>query len=174
MSKIFFGYLLVFFHLKFNGFDILMDFVGFFLIYRGLCSFENAPHFHRAKPWALALGAVSLVSAFGGLFRLFSFAPLGAFAGIFTTGMSLYLLWLIGGGVGELEAVHEHPLGADTLRRIWKVQAGAGIGTELLVHFPAKLAVMLSAVAALVWIAANIFFLVYIYKAKKTLEARTE
>ena len=31
MLYIFIGYILVFFHLKINGFDLLMDFVGFFM-----------------------------------------------------------------------------------------------------------------------------------------------
>ncbi len=167
MGKIFIGYLFVFFHIKLNGFDILADCVGFFLIWQGLCA-HDVPRFWQAKPWALGLGLVSLLSIFGG-FSL-TFGRMLLLVNLATTLASLYLLWLIVQGMGELEAVHNLPLGADELKRLWKVQAGASINALLLSYIPANIAAILSAVVLLVALAANVLFLVHIYKAKKTLD----
>ncbi len=161
MSRIFIGYLLVFFHLKLNGFDILADCVGFFLIWQGLCA-HDVPRFSQAKPWALGLGLVSLLSIFGGFAPTFGRAL--SLVNLATTLASLYLLWLIGQGIGELEAVHNLPLGADELKRLWKVQAGANIAAAVLPLLRLKL------LAGLIGMAANVLFLVHIYKAKKTLD----
>jgi len=161
MSKICIGYLFVFFHIKLNGFDILADCVGFFLIWQGLCAYD-VPRFWQAKPWALGLGLVSLLSIFGG-FSL-TFGRMLPLVNLAVTLASVYLLWLIVQGVGELAAGRTLPLPAQQLGTVWKVQAGAAIATAVLPLLRLKL------LAGLIGMAANVLFLIHIYKTKKLLD----
>ncbi len=169
MSKIILGYLFVFFHIKLNGFDILVDCVGFFFIWQGLCAYE-LPRFVQARPWALALGAINILGIFGGVSRVFSFAPLSAAANLVTVGMSLYLLWLIVQGVGELAALYELPLPVQELSRVWKVQTGASVAGALLVYIPIKAVLLIASVALLIGVAANVLYLIHLYKTRKLLD----
>ena len=101
MLYIFIGYILVFFHLKINGFDLLMDFVGFFMIYAGLKQIANEAHsFERAMPWAMGMGIASL---FGNVISFTEFAYELHYAlvalNLLTAFAAVYLLYLIGEGV---------------------------------------------------------------------------
>lgn len=41
MINLFIGYIFIFFHIKINGIDLLADFIGYILIYRGLCALSD-------------------------------------------------------------------------------------------------------------------------------------
>lgn len=61
MNLIFIGYILIFFHFKINGIDILPDFVGYLLIANGLGRLEKESElFVKARPWAFAMSVVSI------------------------------------------------------------------------------------------------------------------
>ncbi len=170
MSKIFFGYILVFFHIKLNGFDILMDFVGFFLIWQGLRAYVDAPSFQKAKPWAVGLGLVSFVSAFGGTFGILAFAPPAIGLNLLSSCASVYLPYLIDCGVAELEAARALSLGSEGLMKLWKVQAVVYIGASVLSLIPTMATALFVTAAAIVGVVTNVLFLIYLYKAKKTLD----
>lgn len=171
MGKIFLGYLFVFFHIKLNGFDILADCVGYFFIWQGLCAYE-VPRFVQARSWALALFVINIFGIFGGVSRLFSAPFLSTAASLIATGLSLYLLWLIAHGVGELAAQHELPLPAQELARVWKVQLGASVAAAIFSHLASEglgAGVWLALLAGLVGFAANMLYLIHLYKSKKLL-----
>lgn len=172
MLYIFIGYILVFFHLKINGFDLLMDFVGFFMIYAGLKQIANEAHgFEKAMPWAMGLGIVNL---FGNVISFTGFAYELHYAlvalNLLTVFAAVYLLYLIGEGVFELERNIDVILGAEKLRQVWIVQAVTNIGASILSLIPTDVTVMIALGCAVVCIIANIIFLVYWHGVRKTYE----
>ena len=46
MINLFIGYIFIFFHIKINGIDLLADFIGYILIYRGLCALSDLSLIH--------------------------------------------------------------------------------------------------------------------------------
>ncbi len=172
MLYIFIGYILVFFHLKINGFDLLMDFVGFFMIYAGLKQIANEAHsFEKAMPWAMGMGIASL---FGNVISFTEFAYELHYVlvalNLLTAFAAVYLLYLIGDGVFELERNFDIILGAEKLRQVWIVQAVTNIGASILSVIPTEVTMMIALGCAVVCIIANIAFLVYWHGVRKAYE----
>ena len=65
MDSIFYGLILAFIDLNINGLDIIPDWVGYLLMYRGLGQLAaGSGHFTAARPWCLGLAAVNLLLVF--------------------------------------------------------------------------------------------------------------
>ena len=174
MKHIFIGYILIFFHLKINGFDLLPDFVGYALIAYGLGQMaEDSEYYVKAKPWAVVLTVISVFTGIMGLFGITYSPAIGALNLIFS-GISLYLMYLIGHGVCEAEQKRNIDMGGEKFTSLWKVQAGLTISCRVLSLIITEITVLLANVLGVCALIANIVFLVYVYRAKKALEAPAE
>ena len=90
MTHIFIGYILVFFHIKINGFDLLANFVGYFLIYKGtdILSVKSI-NFKSAKKWAFIMIILSFISSFARFLRDIAYHPI--WIGVGTVTVVLFL-----------------------------------------------------------------------------------
>lgn len=171
MLNIFVGYLFVFFYIKINGFDLLADFVGYALIYMGLCKLSvNTVNFEKAKPWTIGMSIVSFISCLGGLFGLDFGNPLFTILNLITTFISVYIMYLIDTGIREIEQNTNMDLNSEKLLLIWKVQATLSIGCTILSLIPGNIIVVIAACLTVAAFIANIVFLVYLYRVKKVLD----
>ena len=96
MFKIFIGFLFVFFHFRINGFDVLLNPVGYALVFMGLCEFSGIKNFNRAKPLAITMVLVSCAEIFIGV------SGLGIAVNIVSGMISVLILLAlicIGGGI---------------------------------------------------------------------------
>ena len=119
MGKIFAGLLFVFLHFRINGFDLLPDFVGYLLIWRGMKSVSEYTSWQTG--WAAA-AAVASVAIFG-----VSLAGI-RFPGVLGTGVNLVITALhmavtfdIVRGLEELEQLSGADLQAVWLRKVWYI-----------------------------------------------------
>lgn len=165
MLKIFIGYIFVFFDINIFGFDILANFIGYILIYMGLCKFSNVVSFKKAKPWVIVMTVVSLIES---ICKLLGYDSVILFLMIFIL-VSLYIMYLIDIGIREIEQDTGIDLYSQALLFILKFQAIFTIGSTLLLvfGFDETLTLVFSVLAVI----ANIIFFVYLYKAKKVLDA---
>ena len=171
MKCIFIGYILIFFHFKINGFDLLPDFIGYALIAYGLGQMaEDSEYYVKAKPWAVVLTVISIFTGIIGLFGITYSPAIGALNLIFS-GISLYLMYLIGHGVCEAEQKRNIDMGGEKFVSLWKVQAGLTIVCRILSLFMTEITVLAASILGVCVMIANIVFLVYLYRAKKALAA---
>lgn len=166
MFKIFVGYLFVFLHLRINGFDLLLNPVGYVLICLGLCAYPDIMNFKKAKPWAIIMMLVSSAEIFMGLSGLG--VAVNIVLGMISVLISLVLMYLIDKGVAETEEKTGKQLNSDKLLSTWKFQAVLSIASSVLSVVLNEIWVnIIVSVAALV---SHIVFLYYIYKAHKILK----
>ncbi len=171
MKHIFIGYILIFFHLKINGFDLLPDFIGYALIAYGLGQMaEDSGYYVEAKPWAVVLTFVAVFTGIMGLFGITYSPAIGVLNLIFSC-ISLYLMYLIGKGVCEAEQKRTIDMGGEKFTSLWKVQAGLTFSCQVLSLFMSEITLVLASILGVCAMIANIVFLVYVYRAKKALEA---
>lgn len=171
MFYIFIGYIFIFFHIKINGFDLLANFIGYAFVYAGLCRYT--PHvnaFEKAKPWAIGMGIIFFVIGAAGVIGVNLPNLLAITVNLLTVLASLYLLFLIGKGVGELEQITNLNLYAEKFRSIWQMQAALTLGSTVLSMVPNETALLIGTAFTLAVIVANVVFLVQVYKAKNVLE----
>ena len=171
MNLIFIGYILIFFHFKINGFDLLPDFVGYLLIFNGLGKLAaDSEWFAKAKPWAVVMVVESI---FYGLVGLFGETLPEAFyiLGIVFTVVSLYLMYLIGQGIRDTEQKRQIEMGGTRFGTLFKVQ----VVLTMLCQVSAALGIGVIATLTLFpTLIANIVFLIYLYRAKKALDEAKE
>lgn len=170
MKNIFIGYILIFFHFKINGFDLLPDFVGYILIVVGLGQLAaESEQFVKAKSWAIVM---AIASAFFGIVGLlgvgYSFA-LSLVSCVFSC-IGLYLMYLIGHGIRETEQKHAIDMGGEKFLSLWKVQAVLTLACQVLSLLLTELTLILVSILGVCAIIANIVFLVYLHRARKALE----
>jgi len=172
MFQIFLGYLFVFFHVKINGIDLLANFIGYALIYAGLCQLlllgDNAP-FKKAKPLAILMIAADLLGI--ALVVLGARSVLWIMFNTLFTAVSLYLMLCIDKGICQLEQKHGWPMNGAKLLRLWAVQAALNVGAILLSFIPVEAMAVMSSLLTVGVLIANIVFLVWLYGANKVIEA---
>lgn len=165
MLLILIGFLLMFFDLNINGFDLLPDFLGYVLIFIGLGKLaKHSENFAKARPWALGMAIVEVV---------FAAVPLGLHfgPGLLLMLVSLYITYLITCGVADLEQLIGRDMSSAKLLRVWKIQAIFIIGTLLLTGIPSVATVCIGGLMAMVALAAYAVFLVLFNRARKVYEA---
>lgn len=172
MNLIFIGYILIFFHFRINGIDLLPDFVGYLLIASGLGQLaEESEQFVKARPWAFVMSVVSIFYGIAGLFGI-TYGPAFLIVNIAFGAASLYLMYLIGHGIYDMEQKRQLPLDGAKFLSLWKVQAVLTMLCQISAALNIGLLAYIVLIPALI---ANIVFLVYLYQAKKTLEeSKTE
>lgn len=167
MNLIFIGYILIFFHFKINGIDLLPDFVGYLLIASGLGRLEEQSElFVKARPWAYVMSVISIFYGIAGLFGI-TYGPAFVVLNLATGAASLYLMYLIGHGIYDTEQKRQLDLGGAKFLTLWKVQAVLTMLAQVSAALNIGLVVYIVLLPALI---ANIVFLVYLYRAKKVLE----
>jgi len=174
MKLIFIGYILVFFHFKINGIDLLPDFIGYILIANGLGQLAGeSEYFEKAKSWAVVMTIVTVFSALTGLFGISSYAIMRLMNLIFGC-MGLYLMYLIGHGVRDMEQKKAADFGGTKFLALWKVQAGFTITCYVLTLIPMEILAILASITMILALISNIVFLVYLYQTKKLVEQLEE
>lgn len=166
MSQIFIGYILVFFNIGINGFDLLPDFIGYALIFVGLGRLATeSENFAKARPWALGMSLWCVVAVLLSSFVIWGYAAdlLWAVAVNF---VMLYIQYLTVCGISDLEKLVGRDLGSQSLLQMWKVIALSCMTALVLMYIPNYFSVLLGALLIVVMFVAQIFFLVYFYKAK--------
>ena len=172
MGKIFAGYIFIFFHLKINEWDILADFIGYILVYLGISRFsDDAGAFKRARPWTAAMAVVTfLLPFFPLIFPDFSVTAM-YILNLLMIGVSLYILYRIDTGIGQLERKNGLLLMSDRLLTLWKVQVLL-VAANWCFSWPAIDAfLLLAGFFAIAAAISNIVFLFFLYQVKKELDA---
>ncbi len=118
MDSVFYGLVLLFFNFEINGIDVLPDFIGYYLMFRGLKELSSeSRHFAEMKPWAAAMAVISAILFVTGLVGL----PLGSLpVRIGVTVAHLFILYRLILGVQELEGRLGAPMEGALLLRRWK------------------------------------------------------
>lgn len=166
MLKIFIGYLFVFFHFRINGFDVLLNPVGYILIFLGLCAYPDILNFKKAKPWAGIMAIISCAEIFVGLSGLGT--VINIVSGLISVLISMVLIYFIDKGIAEMEQKTQKQLNSDKLMTTWKFQAVLTVASTVLTATLNEFWVYTTvAISAMV---AHIVFLYYIYKAHKILK----
>ncbi len=121
MDSIFYGLILAFIDLNINGLDIIPDWVGYLLMYRGLGQLAaGSGHFTAARPWCLGLAAVNLLLVFT-RFNGPNGVLLSSAIGLLFSAAFLYTLYLVLQGLGDLQTLYpESDLELPLLNRRWK------------------------------------------------------
>ncbi len=166
MLQILIGYVLVFFHITINGFDLLPDFIGYALIFIGLGRLAaESENFTKARPWALGMSLWCVVDILLPSFDIQSYV-LWALFSCLLFGVTLYLQYLIVCGVCDLEKLVGQDLGGRRLLQVWKAAALLETTALVLLRVPHDVSVVLGGLLVVAALVAQMFFLVYFYKAK--------
>lgn len=165
MLTIFWGFLLLFVNINLNigasTVDLLPDFLGYFLIARGLGQIGlQSVRFAKARPWAIAMTVYT-----AGLYILniaatsTSLQLLGYFLGIAALAANLYISFQIVTGITELELAEGCDLRGERLKTVWRYMAVLNVLSYLFFWIP--IAGIGSLLAAFV---VEVCFLVFFYK----------
>ncbi|HVX60278.1 MAG TPA: hypothetical protein VHC19_06750 [Pirellulales bacterium] len=98
LGQIFWGLLMVIVDFRFDGFDILPDFMGYILVAVGCGGLsDESPHFLAARTWSWLLVILSIVEFFIPSGLAFAF---GALAGA----ANCVMMWFLLGGITDFAA----------------------------------------------------------------------
>ncbi len=151
MLKVFIGYLLISFQMTAPfGFDLLPDFVGYFLIFLGLFSLRSRSRwFAVGAPVALVMTFVSMISPAQQLFHFpMSVAAVNGVFDLMLAASILILLTIIL-GVTDVETTEYVQLGSTQLKIIWGIQSLLQISCGILIWFVTPVTVTLAGVFSL-------------------------
>lgn len=168
MSSIFAGLLIVMIDFNFTVNDsvieLLPDFIGYFLIFRGLGILNGeSEEFGKAKPWTIGMIAFSATIYVLDLFGAAS--SMGVFAYIVSltaTVIFLYILHIIIKGMLDIETKRSCNLNAEQLKNVWLTNSIVQVAAFGLNIIP-KLA-LISLVIAFI---SNIVILILFSKSTK-------
>lgn len=166
MINLFIGYIFIFFHIKINGIDLLADFIGYILIYRGLCALsDEAEAFRKAKPWTLAMVIVEIIRFADNFIGILPSSTGLIILNLITMIVSIYIMYLISTGIYQTEQRNGLELNSRKILTVWKFQAVFTIASVALAWI-----LLLASLSAMAGMITNIVFLVYLYKAAKIFE----
>ena len=134
MKLIFVG--LIFIMLELNlGINILPDFVGYLLIWKGCNDLgKESPKMAAVRPVALILAGLTAVLYVMVLFKLT--AGLGILGNVIEIVMvlgSLLVVYMLGRGIREIEAVNQVELNSVAILNSWKLLAIAQVGAYAMI-----------------------------------------
>lgn len=173
MNELFAGMLLVFLdvNIGFNDhiFDILPDFVGYFLMMRGLETMAVESHwFEKARPVAMGMMIYSAVVYLVDVLAVTVYSRVLSFClGIVAMAASLLLGWWTVSGVRDMERRQNRDLEGEKLQNFWLYMAIIQTITCFCGWIP--LVGTMGVAAALVM---NICFLAAFYRTKNLYESR--
>ena len=173
MNELFIGMLLVFLdvNIGFSShiFDILPDFMGYFLMMRGLEALSGKSRFfEKARPVALGMAIYSAVLYAVDVLAVTVYSRLLSFClGIVAMVAGLLLGWWVVSGVREMERIQNRDLEGEKLHSFWLYMAIIQGITYACGWIP--LVGTMGSIAALVM---NICFLAAFYRTKTLYEAQ--
>lgn len=173
MAQIFWGFILVFFHIRFNGFDFLPDFVGYGLILYGFKKLTERYGLAKFKP-ALISTAIMVVLSLLSQLGLF-IAPLSSIPAVLTISiisciLGLYIIYSIIDALNIIKTNQNiDSLKIDKLKISFYLILAGNIGA-LLAIFPTPLTLPISLIFVIIGIVGEIMFLVYLSNAKTVFE----
>ena len=166
MLLIFIGYVFVFFNFQFNGFDLLADFIGYFLVYMGLSKLKNDDQsFANAMPLTGFMIILNFIYAVAG-----TWIPPVILVGMgfINIVLSLYILFMINSGIKEIERCSHFYMKADKLSSAWRLMLMFTAGNALLTLIPFE---MFDVMANMFSMAATIAQVIYLFHFISTKEA---
>ncbi len=168
MGLVLAGLIFIFFDLNQGPVDILADFAGYLFILRGLSDLSRlAPAFGGVKVYALALFCYSLVLFFLALAGVTDLGAAGFLFNLAALAGELLLLQGLAKGVGELEVRAGRPIGADILKKIWKVLAVVSAASYFMAYFN-----FLGALGVIAGVLLYLAYIVAFFRAKNLYELR--
>ena len=149
MNKIFWGLLFLLININIGGISITPSFVGYILIYFGMKQMEVPETFGKARPWIIAGGVLNL------LFWLPVWGEgLGFLGSLVGTLLHVTVTYEIVQAVNEKRDRENPSLDTDGLRKAWVVTAVCEILAFPLMWLGGWLTIIVSLVAAIVYIVA--------------------
>ena len=178
LAKVFWGLLLVFFDIKIQGFDILLDPLGFLIVIVGLA--QLAPRnqrFSRASTAAVVLLVLSILEA---LFLSESLVQyvLGNYIGgffifVISTSANLLFLYYLCRGIEELSQEKGLYELAKKTRKRWSIYLWTSVAlflASLILRFlPMGLVALLGSIMLVIWFVVYLYILLLIREADKSL-----
>lgn len=142
MNSIFKGMIFVFlsFTFTFNNskIDLLPDFIGYFMIIKGLDELYNqSENFIKIKPFVLGLGVYSLITFIINLAGITTeLGYLAVIAGILYTIFLIYITYKIILGIMDIEKKINKSLNTEKLMSNWKLMITFNILTFITIFIP--------------------------------------
>lgn len=180
MRKLFYGFLLMFlsFDLSVNGhtLDVLPDFVGYFLLIRGMKEMEaESGLFQNARPFAVGMMVYTAVLWVGNLLAVTGEGWLTELLNLIAMIVELYIAWLLIRAVRETEEARGADLSSGRLFGCWKglvaVQAAAKLLALMINLANVSVLISLIAVLAVIALVLNVLYLIAWWKATRAYEA---
>ena len=180
MRKLFYGFLLMFlnFDLSVNGHsvDVLPDFIGYFLLIRGITEMEaESGLFQNARPFAVGMMVYTAILLVGDLLAVTGEGWLAELLSLIAMVAAIYIAWLLIRAVRETEETRGADLNSGRLFGCWKwlvaVQAAAKLLALMINLANVSVLISLVAVLAAVMLVLNVVYLIAWRKAVRAYEA---
>ena len=176
-NKIFLGLLFVFFYFHINQFDLLPDFIGYFLVMKGLSDLSAwHPAFAKAKGAALVLACYAAFEQICTLTQ-FSLSEIGLWfswiVGLLPVACTLILFLLLGKGTAELLEKENQADAAKTATLVFGLKLGITLQHKL-IALPLLSALFLlppvSIGITVLVVALNVLVIICIYQSGNALQ----
>lgn len=180
MKLVFWGFFFLFlnFNLTVNGhiLNVLPDFVGCWLLYRGFEELRaESERFDALRPFTVGLGIYTALIWVGDLLGVGFGSWVGTLLGIAASIVELYIAWGVIQALRETEAHRQADLNANGMYRAWRVMLVTQIGAYVLqLLILAQSWGMIAALTVIVVIAGfvgAILFLVAVWRSRQCYEA---
>ncbi|MBS4197287.1 hypothetical protein [Lederbergia citri] len=178
-TKIFWGFMIVFLDLKINQFDLLPDFIGYFIVVSGLIDLSTFSfYFKRANIYAIFLGLASIPTYFigeinilGGFIPSTSTILILATLSIMTLIHLALIYYLLIGSI-ELANQHKKESLAYTTKNNLKIYIIVVLGVAVLTPFALNIsetaALTLITIGSIASFVVEIMILILIWQYRKT------
>ena len=177
--KIFIGYLLVFFHIRLNGFDILPDFIGYLLIYLGATTlYFKSDSLAKSRPISIIMTVFSFLTVVGSIIGINYNSAVFVALNFVSVILVLYLTYLVVKGIQEIEKYDNIYLLGDKTEKVFKVQVFVNIISEILTIpvslFQSEAVAIILSLFLIAVMVVNVILLVHIFNAKKLYDYEME
>lgn len=144
--------------------EILPDFIGYFLMMKGLESLrEESAHFEKARHWSFGMVVWGVTAWATDLLGVNGMDPMGDWAMVLIEEIvGLIIVWMVVAGIRDLERRTHIQLGGDTLKTVWFIVAVISGLYHLLSWMP-----MLGTVCNVARWIIGICFLAAFFRSKK-------
>lgn len=180
MKNIFWGFFFLFlnFNLTVNQhtLNVLPDFVGCWLLYRGGEELEcESKRFSALRPFSVGLGIYTALIWIGDLLGVSTGSWISVLLGIVASAVELYIAWGVIQSLRETEAHRQADLNANGMYRAWRVmlvtQIAAYVLQLLILAQSWGLTAALAVIVVIAGFVGAILFLVAVWRSRKLYEA---
>lgn len=153
------GYAVIILEFTVGGFDILADFVGYFLLNAGMKKYPEAVSFTKARPWVTAMTLISFIPLVGANYLPdVVILPLNLIGAI----LFLFIAYLTAKGVEELEQDRNGYLKSDKLKGAWRLMLIFTASAQVCAFFSGTVFEVLSMMFSMTSLIANVIFLFHL------------